>query len=54
MIFKHGKSCCQPGFSDLQNVAKNCCVIQRYHKFCKDKLYPGTVPLTVENLSTSI
>jgi hypothetical protein len=55
MIFQTGGSRCKTGFSDLQNVATNCCFVQRTAaKFRKDTLYHGTVPLTVENLNNSI
>jgi hypothetical protein len=55
MIFQTGGSRCKTGFSDLQNVATK---LRRSTavatKFCKDKLYPGTVPLTVELVSKAL
>jgi hypothetical protein len=42
MIFKQVGSRCKTGFSDLQHVATNYCVVQRTAtKFSKDNLYRG-------------
>jgi hypothetical protein len=49
-FFKQGGSQCKNGFFDFQNVAINCCVVQQNAtKFCKDKLYRGTVSLACFN-----
>jgi hypothetical protein len=54
MIFKTGCSQCKTGFCDLQNVALNCCVVQRTTiKFYNEALYRGTAPVTIENMNNS-